>query len=133
MKKNRLKVIFAILRGLLIAAAVTLVGMVGIAALAVFAQAPDGAIHALNQALKCLAIFAGTLAAVGRGGERGFFTGMALAMLYMTLGYGMAAALGGSAFAVPGILGENLVGAALGGTMGAVLSNLPARRRVRAT
>lgn len=132
MGKNRLSVIAALLRGLLAAIALTLLGMAGIAALAVYARASDGLIRGLNQALKCLAILLGVWAAVGRGGERGFITGMALAMLYMALGYGLAVNLGGSAFAVPGMLGEIMIGAALGGVAGAVLSNLPApRRRVR--
>ena len=129
MKKNRLSAAVSLLKGLLSAIALTLVGMAAIAAIAVYAQAPDGVIRGLNQILKGLAILLGTRVAVGRGGERGFFTGMALAMLYMALGYGLAVALGGSDFAVPGMLGEILVGAALGGVIGAVLANLPAKRR----
>ena len=132
MGKNRLNVVAALLRGLLVAIAMTLLGMAGIAALAVYARASDGLIRGLNQALKGLAIILGTWAAVGRGGERGFITGMALAMLYMALGYSLAVGLGGNAFAVPGMLGEIMIGAAIGGATGAVLSNLPApRRRVR--
>lgn len=130
MKRNRWSTVSGLLKGLLSAVALTLVGMAGIAALAVYAQASDGMIRGLNQALKCLAILLGVLVAVGRGGEKGFFTGMALAMVYMALGYGMAVALGGGAFAVPGMLGEILVGAALGGTFGALLANMPAKRRV---
>ena len=129
MAKSRLRVLGALLKGMLAALAVTIAGMAVIAALAVLARASDGAIRALNQALKCLAILAGTLAAVGRGGERGFVTGMALAILYMALGYGMAVALGGSAFSTAGMLGEILLGAALGAAFGAVLANLPARNR----
>ncbi len=132
MGKNRLSVIAALLRGLLAAIALTLLGMAGIAALAVYARASDGLIRGLNQVLKCLAILLGVWAAVGRGGERGFITGMVLAMLYMALGYGLAVNLGGNAFAVPGMLGEIMLGAALGGVAGAVLSNLPTpRRRIR--
>ena len=132
MGRNRLHVLLALLRGLLVCIAATLLGMAAIAAAAVFAQAPDGVIRALNQVLKYLSILLGALAAVGVGGERGFFTGMALAMIYMALGYAMAVALGGGAFAVPGMLGEILIGAALGGVVGAVLSNLPKRRGARA-
>ncbi len=128
MGKNRAGVALGLLKGLLAAVAVTLVGMVGIAALAVYAQATDGLIRGLNQVLKCLAILTGVTVAVGRGGERGFFTGMALAIMYMALGYGLAVRLGGSAFQVPGMLGELLIGAALGAVAGAVLANLPARR-----
>ena len=129
MGKNRMNALAALARGLLAALALTLLGMVGIAALAVYAKASDGAIRGLNQALKCLSILLGTCAAVGRGGEKGFVTGMAVAMLYMALGYALAVGLGGSAFAVPGMLGEILIGAALGGVAGAILSNIPAPRR----
>ena len=129
MKKNRWQALSNLLRGMLAAIALTLLGMAVIAALAVYAQASDGAIRGMNQALKCLSILLGARVAVGRGGERGFFTGMALAMLYMALGYAAAVGLGGNAFAVPGMLGEILLGAALGGVIGAVLANLPTRRK----
>ena len=129
MTKTRLQTILSLSRGLLCAVALTLLGMTGIAALAVYLRASDTAIRILNQLLKCLSILLGTTVAVGRGGSRGFFTGMALAIVYMALGYAMAVLLGGNAFAVPGMLGEILIGAALGGVIGAVLSNLPTPRR----
>ena len=128
MGRNRMEALLALLKGLLAAVALTLVGMTAIAALAVYARASDGVIRALNQVLKCLAILTGTAVAVGRGGQRGFITGMALAIIYMALGYGMAVWLGGNAFQAPGMLGEILIGAALGGVTGAVLSNMPRRR-----
>ena len=83
----------------------------------------------LNQAMKLLAMVAGTCAAVARGGHRGFVTGMALSMLYMILGYGMYMGLGGGSFDAAGMLGEILIGAAVGGVCGAVRANLPAKRR----
>ena len=132
MTKSRLEILFALGKGLLAAIALTLLGMVGIAALAVYLRASDTLIRVLNQLLKCLAILLGVSVTVGRGGHRGFFTGMALAIVYMALGYALAVALGGNAFAVPDMLGEILIGAALGGVIGAVLSNLPKHRR-RAT
>lgn len=132
MTKTRLQTLLSLSKGLLAAIALTLLGMTGIAALAVYLRASDAAIRALNQLLKCLAILLGCTVTIGRGGNRGFFTGVALAITYMALGYALAVALGGNAFAVPGMLGEILIGAALGGVIGAVLSNLPAPRR-RAT
>lgn len=129
MTKNRLETVMALLKGLLAAVALTLVCMAGIAAMAVYLHVSDGLIRALNQVLKCASILLGAVVAVGRGGTRGFVTGMALAILYMALGYGTAVMLGGGAFAVPDMLGEIMTGAALGGAAGAVLSNLPARRR----
>ena len=129
MTKKRLGTLLTLVKGLLAAIALTLIGMAAIAAAAVYLKASDGMIWLLNQILKCAAILLGTAVAVGRGGERGFVTGMALAMLYMALGYALAVLLGGNAFAAPGMLGEIMLGAALGATAGAVLSNLPARRR----
>lgn len=126
---NRKSAILSLLRGLLTAVGVTLIGMAVIAALALLARVSDGLIMALNQMLKLAAIVLGALAAIGRGGERGFITGMALAMLYMALGYALYVALGGNAFAVREMLGEILIGAAIGAIAGAILANMRPRRR----
>ena len=126
---NRRGAAVALARGLLSAVGVTLLGMTIIAALALAAKVSDGVIMALNQVIKLAAIVLGALAAVGRGGERGFITGMALAILYMALGYAMYVALGGNAFSVREMLGEILLGAAVGAISGAVLANMKPRRR----
>ena len=132
MRKRRGQVIGSILKGLLCAVALTLVLMVGVAALVLGLRISDGMLTALNQVMKLLSILLGVTVAVGRGGQRGFLTGMAVAMLYMTIGYACYVALGGNAFVVTQMLGEILIGAALGATTGAVLSNLPAGSRNRA-
>lgn len=126
---NRRGAAVALARGLLSAVGVTLLGMAIVAALALAAKVSDGVIMALNQVIKLAAIVLGALAAVGRGGERGFITGMALAILYMALGYAMYVALGGNAFSVREMLGEILLGAAVGAIAGAVLANMKPRRR----
>ena len=133
MTKSRLETVLSLSKGLLSAIALTLLGMTAIAALAVYLRASDALIRALNQLLKCLSIMLGTTVSVGRGGNRGFITGMALAIVYMALGYALSVLLGGNAFAVYGMLSEILIGAALGGVTGAVLSNLPKKRRRLAT
>ena len=126
---NRRGAALALVKGLLTAVALTLVGMALITALALVARVSDGLIMVLNQILKLAAIVVGALAAIGRGGERGFFTGMALAILYMALGYGLYVALGGNCFVAQEMLGEILVGAAIGAITGAVLANMKPRRR----
>ena len=134
MAKSRISILAAILKGLLAAIALTLVCMVIFAALVVFLHISDTLLTVLNQILKVAAIFLGVRFAVGRGGERGFLTGMTIAMLYMVLGYVLYVFLGGSAFSVPAMLGEILIGAAIGSLTGAILANLPAksgRRRTR--
>lgn len=129
---SRKSTLLSLLKGLLAAVGLTLLLMAAVAALAVFLRVSDGLIMALNQLMKLAAILLGATVAIGRGGERGFFTGMALAILYMALGYACYAALGGSAFAATEILGEILIGAAIGAIAGAVLSNMPAQSRARA-
>ena len=133
MAKSRTQVLTDILKGLLAAVGLTLALMACIAAAAVFLSVSDSALTALNQLMKLAAILLGVRLAVGRGGERGFMTGMALAMLYMILGYAGYVLLGGSAFSAPDMLGEILIGAAIGAMAGAVLANLPSagHRRTR--
>ena len=133
MSGNRISVLLSILKGLLVAVAATLLGMLLIAALVTFADVSDAALTALNQLLKLLAIILGTWASVGRGGSKGFVTGAVVAILYMILGYGLYVALGGGAFSFSGMLGEILLGAAAGGFTGAIFANMrpDARRRRR--
>ena len=134
MSVNRANVVFSLLKGLLTAVVLTLAGMLALAALIVFARISDGWLAALNQILKLAAIAAGVCAAVGRGGSRGFFTGAAMALIYMIFGYAMYVALGGGAFDAAQMLGEMLLGAAAGGVAGAICANLrPKKRRSRAS
>ena len=132
MTKSRGQVLASIVKGLLFAIALTLLLMAALAALAVWLRISDGLLTALNQVLKLSAILLGTAVAVGRGGQRGFLTGLTLAMLYMALGYACYVALGGNAFDVTQMLGEILIGGTVGAIVGAVLSNLPTGRRRRA-
>ena len=128
MGKNRAQALASVLKGLLCAVVLTLLLMVGVAALALGVRISDGMLTALNQVMKLLSILLGAAVAVGRGGRRGFLTGMTVAMLYMTVGYVCYAALGGNAFVASQMLGEILIGGALGAVAGAVLSNLPEKR-----
>ena len=128
MEKNRAQALASVLKGLLCAVVLTLLLMVGVAALALGVRISDGVLTALNQVMKLLSILLGAAVAGGRGGRRGFLTGMTVAMLYMTVGYVCYVALGGNAFVVSQMLGEILIGGALGAVAGAVLSNLPEKR-----
>ncbi len=133
MANKRASALLSILKGLLAAAAVTLLGMALIAALVLTARLSDGVLTLLNQLLKALAVVLGVRAAVERGGNRGFFTGMTVALAYMIAGYGLYVALGGGRFEAAQMLGEMLLGAAVGGAAGAVRVNLkPKARRASA-
>ena len=131
MSANRVSVILSILKGLLVAIAITLLGMLLFAALTVFASVPDNLLTVLNQLLKIAAIGLGVRAAVVRGGARGFVTGAVLALIYMILGYAMYVVLGGGVHSVTTMLGEMLLGAAIGGVCGAILANMKPKRKRR--
>ena len=129
MANKRASALLSILKGLLAAAAVTLLGMALIAALVLTARLSDGVLTLLNQLLKALAVVLGVRAAVERGGNRGFFTGMTVTLAYMIAGYGLYVALGGGRFEAAQMLGEMLLGAAVGGAAGAVRVNLKPKAR----
>lgn len=133
-KENRGGTCLSLGKGLLTALCVTLPGMAIIALLVVYAQLTDGALTALNQALKLIAMFAGAYRAVGRGGTHGFALGGAVGLMYIALGYGVCA-LQADSMLTGGMLAlEFLMGLLLGGISGALVANLPAaggRRRRR--
>ena len=125
MRNRRLDPVAAITKGLLCAVAVTLGCMGIIVALVVFSGLPDNWLRGLNQSTKLLAMVSGVFITVKSKVRSGFAAGMALCIIYMALGFGMYMALGGGAFDVSVMLGEILLGAAVGGLAGALFSNLP--------
>ncbi|MGN1005857.1 MAG: TIGR04086 family membrane protein [Aristaeellaceae bacterium] len=132
MPRTRKSAALALLKGLLIAVALTLACMLLMAAALVALQMSDRLLTVLNQIVKLLAIAVGTCVAVPRGGSRGLLTGVEIALVYMALGYAMYVLLGGGSFAVGNMLGEMLLGSAVGAVTGAVRANLsPRRSRVK--
>ena len=132
MPRTRKSAALALLKGLLIAVALTLACMLLMAVALVALQMSDRLLTVLNQIVKLLAIAVGTCVAVPRGGSRGLLTGVDIALVYMALGYAMYVLLGGGSFAVGNMLGEMLLGSAVGAVTGAVRANLsPRRSRVK--
>ena len=133
MPKTRKRTLLSLLKGLLIAVALTLACMLLMAAALVALQMSDRLLTVLNQIVTLLAIAVGTCVAVPRGGSRGLLTGVEIALVYMALGYARYVLLGGGSFAVGNMLGEMLLGSAVGAVTGAVRANLsPRRSRIRA-
>lgn len=131
MSTNRIGTFLSILKAVLAAAAVTLIGMFLIALLTVFFRLSDNLLMILNQLLKFSSVLIGVSIAVGRGGHRGFATGAAVGLLYMLAGYLLYVLFGGS-YNTASMLGEILLGAAVGAVVGAILANMrPKRRRAK--
>lgn len=124
MKRRRAQAARALVRGVLAAAAITLLGMLILSAAIIFVGMSDGLIKVFNQILKIAAVALGAYLGVGRGGERGLMTGAGIGAVYAVVGYLMYALLGDNSFRVPELLGELLISVAAGATAGAVYANL---------
>lgn len=132
MANKRLTRLLAVARGFALAVLLTLL-LMAVLTIAVWrTDMSDSMLTLLNQLLKIGSIAVGTYLAVGRGGEAGFLTGAVIGILYMAVGYGVYAALGGLV-RVSSIAGEMITGAAAGALTGAIAANLPARRRASRT
>lgn len=129
---SRAQVVFALLRGLGVAVAITLGGMVLLTILVILTPLSDSALTALNQVLKVTALFFGAMTAVGRGGQRGFALGAVVGLLYMVLGYALYCLLDGQLAPAGQLALEFGIGALLGAISGSISANLkPAKKRPR--
>ncbi len=116
-----------ILKGLLVAVAVSAAGILVFALLMQWLKPSDGVIRVFNQILKLASIVIGVIAAVGRGGEKGLLRGAAVGLLYMGLGVCLYAVLTGQQLPITAYLGDLGMGLAGGGLTGMILSNLSAK------
>lgn len=128
---ERKATIMQVVKGLIISILVTLLGMALLAGIVMLTELSDSALLALNQVLKVLAIFVGTLAAVGLGGRRGFLLGALIGLLYMVLGYALYCILDGRLAAPALLASEFALGALVGALSGALAANLKPIRRSR--
>lgn len=116
-------------RGVLVSSLVSLAMMAALAMCVVYMRLTDGTIQAVNQVIKLLSLCVGVRTCVKPGSRRGFFLGGALGLLYMALGHGLYGLLGGIWPPYGLLAAEFTIGALLAALFGALLSNLPVRRR----
>lgn len=122
---SRGKRLISIAKGVLTALGVTLCLMALMALMVVQFGLSDGALTAMNQGVKMIAIFSGVWACVGRGGQRGFALGAVTGLLYMVIAYGLYCLMDHQLAPALVLTGEFLMGAGLGALSGALLANLP--------
>ena len=112
----------AVLRGVLVAAAVTVLGVVLFALLLNWWDASDRAITAINQVVKFVSILAGVTSAL-RAGEKGSaMRGACVGVLYMALGITCYCLLMGQSPKLTGYLADLGMGLAAGGLFGMILT-----------
>ena len=111
----------AVLRGVLIAACVTVIAVAAFALILNWWDASDRAITAINQVVKFVSILAGVVSALG-GGEGGALRGCCVGLLYMAAGIVCYDLLMGSAPQVTGYMADLGMGVAAGGLFGMILT-----------
>ena len=113
----------AVLRGVLVAAAVTVLGVVLFALLLNWWDVSDRAITAINQVVKFVSILAGVTSAL-RAGEKGSaMRGACVGVLYMALGIACYCLLMGQSPKLTGYLADLGMGIAAGGLFGMILTS----------
>lgn len=109
------------LKGVLVAASVTVLGIALFALLLNWWNASDRAITAINQVVKFVSILAGVACAMG-GEDAGPLRGAAVGLLYMALGIVCYCLLMGARVQLTGYLADLGMGLAAGGLFGMILS-----------
>ena len=118
---KKTNVLGALLRGLLAAVAVTVLGVV-VSALAIKWLSPsETVISVMNQAFKLAAVFVGTRAAVRSGGSGTTLRGAAVGLAYMAVGVVSYAFLSGLTLSPTAYLADLGMGVAAGGLFGMIL------------
>ena len=113
-----------LLKGLGAALLVTVAGVAVFALLMQWIRPSEGAVRLINQVLKLASVGTGVYVAVGRGCEGGLLRGALVGLAYMGIGVGVYALLSGQGAPMSAYLADLAMGAAAGGIMGMILSNL---------
>ena len=112
------------LKGLGMALLVTVAGVAIFALLMQWIRPSESVVRVINQLLKLVSVGAGVYIAVGRGCEGGLMKGILVGVMYMAIGVGVYALLSGQAAPVSAYLADLAMGAAGGGIVGMILSNI---------
>lgn len=115
--------LFAVLRGVLIAACVTIIGVALFALILNWWNASDRAITAINQVVKFVSILAGVTSAMQAGEKGGVVRGMCVGVLYMACGIVCYCLLMGQNPRFSAYLADMGMGLAAGGLFAMILTS----------
>ena len=121
-RKTERSAIFAMLRGVLVAAAITIIGVAVFALILNWWNASDRAITAINQVVKFVSILAGVTTAMHAGESGGAMRGACVGLLYMALGIVCYALMMGQSPQLAAYLADLGMGLAAGGLFGMILT-----------
>lgn len=114
--------LMAALRGVLVAASITVLGVAVFALLLNWWNASDRAVTAINQVVKFVSILAGVTSAMRGGESGGVLRGASVGLLYMALGIVCYSLLMGESPRLTAYLADLGMGLAAGGLFGMILS-----------
>lgn len=115
-------VFLAVLRGVVIGACITVIGVALLALLLNWWDASDKAITAMNQVVKFVAILAGVTSAMQGGSRGGMMRGACVGLLYMAFGIVCYCLLMGQSPRFTAYLADLGMGLAAGGLFGMILT-----------
>ena len=121
-RKTGRSAILAVLRGVLVAAAITIIGVAIFALILNWWNASDRAITAINQVVKFVSILAGVTTAMHAGESGGAMRGACVGLLYMALGIVCYALMMGQSPQLAAYLADLGMGLAAGGLFGMILT-----------
>ena len=114
--------LLSVIKGVLVAACVTVLGVAVFALALNWWNASDRAITAINQVVKFVSILAGVTSAMGVGENVSPLRGAAVGLLYMALGILCYCLLMGTGVQMTGYLADLGMGLAAGGLFGMILT-----------
>lgn len=114
--------LLSVLKGVIVAASVTVLGVAVFALILNWWNASDRAITAINQVVKFVSILAGVTSAMGVGENVSPLRGAAVGLLYMALGILCYCLLMGTGVQMTGYLADLGMGLAAGGLFGMILT-----------
>ena len=114
--------LWAVVRGVLVAAAITIIGVAIFALLLNWWNASDRTVTAVNQVVKFVSILAGVTTAMRAGESGGALRGACVGVLYMALGIACYALMMGQSPQWTAYLADLGMGVAAGGLFGMILT-----------
>lgn len=123
-RNRRAGVLSAVLRGVVFAAAVTVVFVLLFALIISWTDMSDTAVRIINQIVKLGAVAAGVCFAVRRGKEAALRRGALIGLIYMALGVGLYAIFSASQLTVVQYLTDLFMGVAIGGLTGMIVGSM---------
>lgn len=116
-------------KGIMLACALTMAAMALLAVWIVYGGLGTEHLTLINQLIKAVSIAAGVFFAVGRGGEKGLYTGAVVGILYILIGYGVYCLADGSRACAWVMAIEEAAGAFVGAVSGICAANMRKPRR----